>query len=109
MQRQLRKRKKVNALPTDQPTDQPTDRLTDRRTDTVEYRVAFTRLKIYFRSKKERERMKEKLILISSINIANSDKEKNMIKVRKTPSHKCRWEMSLNENHRCLHANKDIF
>ena len=39
MQRQLRKRKKVNALPTDQQTDRPTDH-------TVEYRVAFTRLKI---------------------------------------------------------------
>ena len=46
MQRQLRKRKKVNALPTDQQTNRPTDRPTDRRTDTVEYRVAFTRLKI---------------------------------------------------------------
>ena len=35
----------VTDRPTDQPTDQPTDRPTDRRTDTVEYRVAFTRLK----------------------------------------------------------------
>ena len=55
MQRQLRKRKRVNAL--------PTDRQTDRRTDTVEYRVAFTRLKRGREGggkKKEKEGRKEK-------------------------------------------------
>ena len=43
----------VTDRPTDQPTDQPTDRPTDRRTDTVEYRVAFTRLKMKMTSQKD--------------------------------------------------------